>query len=174
MSVEYALQCLPSCCHVYCRRQTAEEREAERQAANRFMMSLQADNNGSGKTSGHSVAPDPICLNNASLHALQNLQPWADDDDFRHHHDDDVDIDEASECGDVNDTGHSDFDEQQTNYDEDDSTSRHGRQHSAASSRSASPTDHGVHVSLPGTAVIACSAVDRRTLVLHQPYLTAV
>jgi hypothetical protein len=24
--------------------------------------------------------PDPLCMSNASLHALQNLQPWADDE----------------------------------------------------------------------------------------------
>ena len=55
------------------RRQTAEEREAERQAANRFMMSLQAE-----AASNMYTAPDPLCLSNASLSALQNLQPWAD------------------------------------------------------------------------------------------------
>ncbi|NP_001158453.1 T-cell leukemia homeobox protein [Saccoglossus kowalevskii] len=58
------------------RRQTAEEREAERQAANRFMFTIQ-----------HEVAmknlslqegrSDPLVLQNASLNALQNLQPWA-------------------------------------------------------------------------------------------------
>ncbi|XP_067126637.1 T-cell leukemia homeobox protein 3-like [Centruroides vittatus] len=57
------------------RRQTAEEREAERQAANRLMMSLQAEV--VSKTLYESVR-DPLCINNASLHALQNLQPWAD------------------------------------------------------------------------------------------------
>ena len=67
------------------RRQTAEEREAERQAASRFMLSLHAasaaaggDGAESDKTSLHTV-PDPLCLNNASLHALQNLRPWADE-----------------------------------------------------------------------------------------------
>ncbi|KAI0236526.1 T-cell leukemia homeobox protein 3, partial [Lamellibrachia satsuma] len=57
------------------RRQTAEEREAERQAANRFMLSLQAE---AGKTlyGGTGGPADPLCLNNASLHALQNIQPW--------------------------------------------------------------------------------------------------
>jgi hypothetical protein len=59
-----------------CRRQTAEEREAERQAAQKFMMSLQAE---ASKNMYNS--PDPLCLSNASLHALQNIQPWADDDD---------------------------------------------------------------------------------------------
>ena len=56
------------------RRQTAEEREAERQAANRLMLSLQAE---ASKTIYS--AQDPLCLNNASLNALQNLQPWADE-----------------------------------------------------------------------------------------------
>nr|CDK60407.1 Clawless [Euperipatoides kanangrensis] len=60
------------------RRQTAEEREAERQAANRFMMSLHAEANKSIYDSR-----DSICLNNASLHALQNLQPWAEDSSSR-------------------------------------------------------------------------------------------
>jgi len=55
------------------RRQTAEEREAERQAANRFMLSLQSD-----PANSLYSAPDPLCRNNASLHALQNLQPWAE------------------------------------------------------------------------------------------------
>lgn len=61
-----------------CRRQTAEEREAERQAANRFMLSLQAE---ASKNIYNS--PDPLCMNNASLHALQNLQPWAEDGSLR-------------------------------------------------------------------------------------------
>ena len=62
-----------------CRRQTAEEREAERQAANRFMLSLQAAE--AAATGNKSIynTPDPLCMSNASLHALQNLQPWADD-----------------------------------------------------------------------------------------------
>ncbi|PVD29717.1 hypothetical protein C0Q70_08973 [Pomacea canaliculata] len=55
------------------RRQTAEEREAERQAANRLMMSLQAE---ASKTV-YDIR-DPLCLSNSSLHALQNLQPWSD------------------------------------------------------------------------------------------------
>jgi hypothetical protein len=63
------------------RRQTAEEREAERQAANRFMLSLQAAE--AAATGAKSIynTPDPLCMSNASLHALQNLQPWADDYD---------------------------------------------------------------------------------------------
>jgi len=68
------------CCDVD-RRQTAEEREAERQAANRFMLSLQAAE--AAATGNKSIynTPDPLCMSNASLHALQNLQPWADDYD---------------------------------------------------------------------------------------------
>ena len=31
-------------------------------------------------TGGGSGRPDPVCMSNASLHALQNLQPWADDE----------------------------------------------------------------------------------------------
>ncbi|XP_063431083.1 T-cell leukemia homeobox protein 3-like [Mytilus trossulus] len=56
------------------RRQTAEEREAERQAANRLMMSLQSEAN---KTV-YDIR-DPLCMSNSSLHALQNLQPWVDE-----------------------------------------------------------------------------------------------
>ncbi|XP_052227026.1 T-cell leukemia homeobox protein 3-like isoform X2 [Dreissena polymorpha] len=56
------------------RRQTAEEREAERQAANRLMMSLQAE---ASKTV-YDIR-DPLCMSNSSLHALQNLQPWVDE-----------------------------------------------------------------------------------------------
>lgn len=57
-----------------CRRQTAEEREAERQAANRFMMNLQAE---ASKTI-YDIR-DPLCMSNSSLHALQNLQPWIEE-----------------------------------------------------------------------------------------------
>ena len=56
------------------RRQTSEEREAERQAAQKFMMSLQME-----ASSGLYSSPDPVCVNNASLHALQKLQPWAEE-----------------------------------------------------------------------------------------------
>lgn len=71
------------------RRQTAEEREAERQAANRFMISLQAEALSKGlydAATGHhhgrdsaaaAAAAAVACLNNASLNALQNLQPWS-------------------------------------------------------------------------------------------------
>lgn len=56
------------------RRQTAEEREAERQAANRLMMSLQAE---VVSKSIYDQTRDSLCISNASLHALQTLQPWA-------------------------------------------------------------------------------------------------
>ncbi|CAN8024430.1 T-cell leukemia homeobox protein 3 isoform X2 [Ixodes scapularis] len=56
------------------RRQTAEEREAERHAANRLMMSLQAE---VVSKSIYEGARDSLCMSNASLHALQSLQPWA-------------------------------------------------------------------------------------------------
>jgi len=61
------------------RRQTAEEREAERQAANRFMLSLQAAEAAASGDKSIYNTPDPLCMSNASLHALQNLQPWAED-----------------------------------------------------------------------------------------------
>jgi len=63
------------------RRQTAEEREAERQAANRFMLSLQAAEAAAAGDKSIYNTPDPLCMSNASLHALQNLQPWAEDYD---------------------------------------------------------------------------------------------
>uniref|UniRef100_UPI00398F1E6B T-cell leukemia homeobox protein 3-like n=1 Tax=Pristiophorus japonicus TaxID=55135 RepID=UPI00398F1E6B len=59
------------------RRQTAEEREAERQQANRLMLQLQHD--AFQKSLNDSIQPDPLCLHNSSLYALQNLQPWADE-----------------------------------------------------------------------------------------------
>ncbi|XP_043925028.1 T-cell leukemia homeobox protein 3 [Protopterus annectens] len=59
------------------RRQTAEEREAERQQANRLMLQLQHD--AFQKSLNDSIQPDPLCLHNSSLFALQNLQPWDDD-----------------------------------------------------------------------------------------------
>ncbi|UYV73495.1 tlx [Cordylochernes scorpioides] len=65
------------------RRQTAEEREAERQAANRLMMSLQAE---VVSKSLFENSRDPICISNASLHALQNLQPWAGEGQPSPHH----------------------------------------------------------------------------------------
>ncbi|KAH3791033.1 hypothetical protein DPMN_169244 [Dreissena polymorpha] len=53
--------------------QTTEEREAERQAANRLMMSQQAE----ASQTAYGIR-DPVCMSNSSLHALQNLQPWMD------------------------------------------------------------------------------------------------
>ncbi|KAM9476951.1 T-cell leukemia homeobox protein 1 isoform 2-T2 [Clarias gariepinus] len=58
------------------RRQTAEEREAERQQANRLLLQLQQE--AFQKTLNQPVNPDPICLHNSSLFALHNLQPWTD------------------------------------------------------------------------------------------------
>ncbi|CAG4978944.1 unnamed protein product [Colias eurytheme] len=71
------------------RRQTAEEREAERQAANRLMLSLQAE----ALSKGYMPEPPPGAplsalhyqnpqnaqapASNTALSALQNLQPWA-------------------------------------------------------------------------------------------------
>uniref|UniRef100_A0A8C5R5S7 T cell leukemia homeobox 1 n=1 Tax=Leptobrachium leishanense TaxID=445787 RepID=A0A8C5R5S7_9ANUR len=59
------------------RRQTAEEREAERQQANRILMQLQQE--AFQKSINQPLNPDPICIHNSSLFALQNLQPWSDD-----------------------------------------------------------------------------------------------
>ncbi|XP_070834135.1 T-cell leukemia homeobox protein 1 [Chaetodon trifascialis] len=58
------------------RRQTAEEREAERQQANRILMQLQQE--AFQKSINQPVTPDPLCLQNSSLYALQNLQPWTE------------------------------------------------------------------------------------------------
>ncbi|XP_075933323.1 T-cell leukemia homeobox protein 1 [Anarhichas minor] len=58
------------------RRQTAEEREAERQQANRILMQLQQET--FQKTINQPLTPDPLCLQNSSLFALQNLQPWSE------------------------------------------------------------------------------------------------
>ncbi|XP_061601402.1 T-cell leukemia homeobox protein 1 [Cololabis saira] len=58
------------------RRQTAEEREAERQQANRILLQLQQE--AFQKTIHQPVSPDPLCLQNSSLYALQNLQPWTE------------------------------------------------------------------------------------------------
>ncbi|XP_051972622.1 T-cell leukemia homeobox protein 3-like isoform X1 [Xyrauchen texanus] len=60
------------------RRQTAEEREAERQQANRLMIQLQHDV--FQKSLSDSVPSDPLCIHNSSLFALQNLQPWASEE----------------------------------------------------------------------------------------------
>ncbi|XP_018581995.2 T-cell leukemia homeobox protein 2-like [Scleropages formosus] len=59
------------------RRQTAEERESERQQANRLMLQLQQE--AFQKTLAQPLQSDPLCLHNSSLYALQNLQPWAED-----------------------------------------------------------------------------------------------
>ncbi|PIO16051.1 hypothetical protein AB205_0017720 [Aquarana catesbeiana] len=59
------------------RRQTAEEREAERQQTNRMMMHLQQE--AFQKSLQQPIPRDPLCAHNTSLCALQNLQPWAED-----------------------------------------------------------------------------------------------
>ncbi|XP_069711054.1 T-cell leukemia homeobox protein 2 [Phaenicophaeus curvirostris] len=59
------------------RRQTAEEREAERQHANRLMLQLQQE--ALQKSLSQPLPQDPLCMHNSSLYALQNLQPWAED-----------------------------------------------------------------------------------------------
>uniref|UniRef100_A0AAX7T6R0 Homeobox domain-containing protein n=1 Tax=Astatotilapia calliptera TaxID=8154 RepID=A0AAX7T6R0_ASTCA len=56
------------------RRQTAEEREAERQQANRLILQLQQS--ALQKSLSESAVSDPLCAHNSSLYALQNLQPW--------------------------------------------------------------------------------------------------
>lgn len=71
------------------RRQTAEEREAERQAANRLMMSLQAEAMSKGFAPQGSVGGPPqppqsaaqqqqTTAGGAPLAALHGLQPWAE------------------------------------------------------------------------------------------------
>jgi len=140
---------------MYCRRQTAEEREAERQAANRFMLSLHAASSAAGgdgaeseKTSLH-AARDPLCLNNASLHALQNLRPWADDNSVARQHSDD----------------HSDLINDDDDDDDNDDVSDATDEHDVNNQRyDSSPAG-------------ACPAVQlqplSRPVQLHQPYLTA-
>ncbi|CAK1541076.1 unnamed protein product [Leptosia nina] len=72
----------------YLKRQTAEEREAERQAANRLMLSLQAEalskgympeppSAGALSALHYQQNPAPQPASNTALSALQNLQPWA-------------------------------------------------------------------------------------------------
>ncbi|CAG9834080.1 unnamed protein product [Diabrotica balteata] len=73
MVVNWQLLILPHYYMVW--RQTAEEREAERQAANRLMLSLQAEALSKGYMSeGPPPQPGP---GDTALSALQNLQPWA-------------------------------------------------------------------------------------------------
>ncbi|KAG5669745.1 hypothetical protein PVAND_000039 [Polypedilum vanderplanki] len=57
------------------KRQTAEEREAERQAANRLMLSLQAE--ALSKGFGAPAPPSALSTTGAPLAALHGLQPWA-------------------------------------------------------------------------------------------------
>jgi len=45
------------------------------------MLSLQAAEAAAAGNKSIYNTPDPLCMSNASLHALQNLQPWADDYD---------------------------------------------------------------------------------------------
>ncbi|XP_063706273.1 T-cell leukemia homeobox protein 3 [Culicoides brevitarsis] len=58
------------------RRQTAEEREAERQAASRLMLSLQAE--ALGKGFGQTGVNPTNIASGQPLAALHGLQPWAD------------------------------------------------------------------------------------------------
>ncbi|PNF43760.1 hypothetical protein B7P43_G13707 [Cryptotermes secundus] len=88
-TIQLTRMLLPTPQRPLCGRQTAEEREAERQAANRLMMSLQAEalSKGMYHTAERGTTPGDTALhlhhhaatgaNNTSLSALQNLQPWA-------------------------------------------------------------------------------------------------
>ncbi|KAH8317128.1 hypothetical protein KR074_001256 [Drosophila pseudoananassae] len=60
------------------RRQTAEEREAERQAANRLMLSLQAEAISKGFAPPAAPLSSQGGVNGAPLAALHGLQPWAE------------------------------------------------------------------------------------------------
>ncbi|XP_034486882.1 T-cell leukemia homeobox protein 3 [Drosophila innubila] len=60
------------------RRQTAEEREAERQAANRLMLSLQAEAISKGFAPPSAPLSSQSGVNGAPLAALHGLQPWAE------------------------------------------------------------------------------------------------
>ncbi|EDS41689.1 t-cell leukemia homeobox protein [Culex quinquefasciatus] len=60
------------------RRQTAEEREAERQAANRLMLSLQAEALSKGFGGPPPSAAQSATAPGAPLAALHGLQPWAE------------------------------------------------------------------------------------------------
>lgn len=66
---------IPFCYGLY-RRQAAEEREAERQATNRLMMSLQAEALSKGLLTDPPTTP--LYNSNASLCAIENIKPWAD------------------------------------------------------------------------------------------------
>lgn len=144
----------------FIRRQTAEEREAERQAANRFMLNLQSDS-GSKSDQGQSALPDPLCLNNASLHALQNLKPWADDSIMTsrlRHSDYDHVTGIARRAADVMTSDDGDDDD-------DDEMSCSSRQSDCSS------CSHGnEHAETTFAGAVVKTAAD---VVLHQPYLTA-
>ena len=149
---------------MHCRRQTAEEREAERQAANRFMLSLHAGATASGgdgaesDKAGLQPVPDPLCLNNASLHALQNLRPWADDSTSvarRSQRNSDADSDGDDDVDDVNSSDVIDDDVSDDAADE-----------------------HIVSDLSPASAAVFSSHTVQllpasRAIQLHQPYLTA-
>ncbi|GFO36090.1 T-cell leukemia homeobox protein 3 [Plakobranchus ocellatus] len=62
------------------RRQTAEERDAERQAATRLMLNIQQ----ADQVKADADVSDPLCLSNSSLHALQNLRPWSEEGEKDH------------------------------------------------------------------------------------------
>lgn len=61
--------------HYTFRRQTAEEREAERQAANRLMMSLQAEAMAKNFPPGSVI--QTAADSGQPLTALHGLQPWS-------------------------------------------------------------------------------------------------
>lgn len=63
---------------LFYRRQTAEEREAERQAANRLMLSLQAEAISKGFAPPAAPLSSQTGVNGAPLAALHGLQPWAE------------------------------------------------------------------------------------------------
>lgn len=143
-----------------CRRQTAEEREAERQAATRFMLSVHG---GAAAAGGEQQEPeracsaqtttarDPLCLNNASLHALQNLRPWADDDNTLIHT-------AVAVGGDTNNDV----------TDDDDVVSDVNSQCSLDLSSPASPVAAAV-----SSSAALLQQPSSRPIQLHQPYLTA-
>lgn len=60
------------------RRQTAEEREAERQAANRLMLSLQAEALSKGFGGPPTSQASQVTPLAPPLAGLQSLQPWAE------------------------------------------------------------------------------------------------